>query len=954
MMSERRYTFGKFELIPDRRLLLGADQRPIRVGGRAFDLLVALVERAGEIVGREELIAAAWPNTVAVGDTSLRVHIAALRKALGEDGEDHASPKLITNVQGRGYCFVAPLTGKPPPDLVPSVPPPTPAKRSLPQLVGRVIGREASVETIAANVERLRIVTIAGPGGIGKTTVALQVASAIAERFADGVVFADLTAASQDSMVPGVLAAALGQPVNSSDVSTGLVELLRDKTILVVLDNCEHVIDAATALAEALCQTRGVHVLATSREILRATGEWVHRLPPLGLQLATGIAPTAAEALRAPAVELFVERASSGLGGYVLTDVDAPIVAEICRNLDGMALAIELAAGSIATMGLRGLAASLANSLAVLTQGRRTALPRHQTLRATLNWSYELLTPPEKAVFRRLAIFNGPFTLEAAQAVAALEDLPGATVNACVGSLVAKSLIGADLQGAVARYRFLVTSRAFAQEKLGATDEHDRAARGHAAYYQVLFQRAESEWETRPTAVWLADYAVHMPNVSVALERLFAPGGDAGVGAALTVAAVPLWLELSQMDECLQWVQRALAAVEAEPVVHRRRRMQLYAALNLADMRTHATLPTGPDAWNTVLEIAGELGDVDYQLRALRALWVAWHNRGEPRVALEYADRFCRLEAETEVPEQRIGRRLLARSLHLLGRLAEARVEVTAMLDHYVAPSLRSHVARFSFDQRVSARITLAPILFVQGHPAQALREMEDVIAGALADGHRLSLINALADGACPIALWAGDLAAAERYMALFEETTRTWALDVWRIYAECFRGELLIRSGDTATGVALLRRATAALQRSDFVLFRTTFLGTLAQGLADLGRIEEGLAVIGEGLGQCERTGEAWFKPELMRIHGLLLQHQGDALAAEACYWQSLRESECQGALSWSLRVATEMARLLRQQGREGEAISILVPVYQRIRVEFATPDVAAASTLLSELGLA
>jgi predicted ATPase len=188
----------------------------------------------------------------------------------------------------------------------------------------------------------------------------------------------------------------------------------------------------------------------------------------------------------------------------------------------------------------------------------------------------------------------------------------------------------------------------------------------------------------------------------------------------------------------------------------------------------------------------------------------------------------------------------------------------------------------------------------------------------------------------------------------LFEETTRTWALDVWRIYAECFRGELLIRSGDTATGVALLRRATAALQRSDFVLFRTTFLGTLAQGLADLGRIEEGLAVIGEGLGQCERTGEAWFKPELMRIHGLLLQHQGDALAAEACYWQSLRESECQGALSWSLRVATEMARLLRQQGREGEAISILVPVYQRIRVEFATPDVAAASTLLSELGLA
>jgi predicted ATPase len=795
-------------------------------------------------------------------------------------------------------------------------------------------------------------VTIAGVGGIGKTTVAVLVASAVGERFSGGIIFADLTAATEDWMVPGVLAAALGHPVNSSDLAAGLAEVLRDQKLLVVLDNCEHVIEAATALAEALCQTPCVHVLATSREILRAAGEWVHRLAPLGLPSAAIVAPTAADALRAPAVQLFVERVSSRLGGYAVTDSDAPVVAEICRKLDGMPLAIELAAGSVDTLGLRGLADSLSDSLAVLSQGRRTALPRHQTLRATLEWSYELLSASEKAVFRRLALFNGHFTLEAAEAIATGEDLPGPAGGECVRSLVAKSLVVADPQEASIRYRLLGTSRAFAREKLETTMERDRVARRYAAYYQALFARAETEWETRPTTEWLADYVFHIPNVSVALERLFAPDGDTSAGIALTVAAVPLWLELSQTDECLRWLPRALAVMEADPSAHRRQRMQLYAAVSLANMRSSSELPNKTAAWTTVLEVAEELGDVDYQLRAMRALWVAWNNHGEPRVALEFADRFCCLEAETEVAEHRIGRRLRARSLYLLGRPAEARAEITAMLDHYVAPTLRSHVARFHFDQRVSARITLAPILFVQGHAGQALREMADIVAEALASGHRLSVVNALADGACPIALWANDLAAAERYMALFEETARAWPRDVWRCYAECFRGELLIRSGDTVAGVALLRRATEVLQRLEFVLFRTAFLGTLAQGLANLGRVEEGLLVVSDALSHCERTGEAWYMPELMRIRGLLLHHEGDVPAAEACYRQSLREAGRQGTLSWMLRSATDMARLLCQQGRNTEAVAILVPVHDRMRGDSAVPDVAVASALLAAIG--
>src|SRR6266849_6277736 len=402
-MDEHAISFGPYRLLASQRLLLEGDQ-PVRLGSRAFDILAALVERAGEVVVKEELIARAWPKTF-VEEANLKFQVSGLRRALGDGQGGH---RYVVTVPGRGYNFVAPVRLQEPAQ-VPLPPTIAPAGvHNLPLATTRMIGRHEAVAALVSRLSRQRLLTIAGPGGIGKTTLALAVAERMIASYEHGVWLVDLAPLGNPRLVPSAVATVLGLDVRSEDPLPGLVAGLRDRRmLLLLLDNCEHVIDAAASLAAAvLSGAPGVNILTTSREPLGVAGEHTHRLGPLGLPQPSSRL-TAAEAAVFPAVQLFVERVTAIVEDFALTDANAPLVVEICRRLDGLPLAIEFAAPRVAVLGVEGLVARLDGSLPLWGARRRTAMPRHRTMRAVLDWSYGLLSEDDRRFFRALGTFSG-------------------------------------------------------------------------------------------------------------------------------------------------------------------------------------------------------------------------------------------------------------------------------------------------------------------------------------------------------------------------------------------------------------------------------------------------------------------------------------------------------------------------------------------------------------------
>jgi predicted ATPase/DNA-binding winged helix-turn-helix (wHTH) protein len=937
-------SFGPFRLVPQARLL-EKDGAPVRVGGRALDLLIFLAERRGEVVSKRDLVKGVWAN-LHVDEGSLRFHLTALRKALGETGMD---ARYIVNVAGRGYCFAAPL---PEPQPVAPTTQVSPA-RSLPSPHPSLIGRAEAIEKISAELLLHRFVTIVGPGGIGKTSVAVAVGHAQRTEFGEQLLFVDFSALRDVGLVAGSINAALGLTVTSQDPVSSLLAALRGRHMLLILDSCEHLVDALASLVERIVRDLPeVHVLATSRESLRAEGERVYRLLPLECPPESdGHGPI--DVLAYPAVQLFMDRVSAATGGFRLEDEEVPIVADICRRLDGIALAIELAAGRVNAYGIAGTASLLNNRFSLLWPGRRTAIPRHRTLGAAIGWSYDLLPAVESAILRRLAIFAGPFTLEAVLAVSEDENADHSEAIESIGNLVAKSLISRPSHDSSPRYRLLDTTRAYCLDKLNEAKETDIVARRHAQYFRHLFEQAESEWETRPIPEWLAVYGFHMGNLRTALDWAFSPSGDAALGVSLTIAAVPLWTRLSLFRECRDRAEKALAHLDKDVPDYARVRMQLSAAIGWSLMYGEGRARDAGAALATTLELAEQLGDKDYRLRALWGLCIDQFNNGHFGKALEFAQRFMdAAETSADQTDRLLADRLMAVSLHYLGDQNGARRHIDRV--HASLDVLEGKPRTFPLDLRSSTQYFRARILWLQGLADQATALVSQNIQEGAANGHPLTFCSVLGQSACPIALLAGDFETAKRHATALLEHTERYEIRLWRLWAGAFRAAVLAKAGDTETALPLLR---SELDRAGDARLLPRFLllhGELAICLGNANEVRQGLEVVEDALARCNRRQEQWYVPELLRIKGELILKDGKRSpmsSAEGCFGEALELAEQQGALFWKLRTTIGLARLRIGQDRQAEARRLLGSALGSFVDGVQTADMREARTLLDSL---
>ncbi|QXI26021.1 ATP-binding protein [Pseudomonas vanderleydeniana] len=917
---EQAVRFGPYRTYPAQRLIMEGD-RPLRLGRRAMDILLILLEHAGQLVSKQELIARVWPDSV-VEDINLRVHMAALRKALG-DGQ--AGQRYIVTVAQRGYSFVAPCQL----DMIEQQPEDgAPVSHNLPVRRTRMIGRQALLAGMVRHFSHQRFITLVGPGGIGKTTVALSVAEQLIGHYRDGIRLLDLAPLDNPAMVATHLATLLEVPLPENEPTASIVACLRERQMLLVIDNCEHLLDAVAPLCESLLRgAPQVHILATSRESLRAEGEFVQRLesldcPPLLATL------DRERALDFPALQLFVERAMASQDSFELTQEHLPQAIEICRRLDGIPLAIELAAAQVADLGLHGLLAQLQDSFRLLTQGSHAPLGRHQTLRATLDWSFELLSPTEQTCLRRLGIFRGGFTLASAAAVIMGANVEVSEVFAAITQLVAKSLLNVEVGDEDVFYRLLDTTRSYALEKLELACELPGTRRRHAERCLALMEQAQAEWESTPTERWIERYARGLEDLRAALEWGLGPNGPQGLAIRLTAASAPLWQELSLPKEQGDHVRKALQLLErmSRPSPHLTIALKL--ALGNACYHTHGGSAETIASFSSAQALAEYHGDLGGQLKAVSGHMTANLSSGNYRLALEQSRQFDQL-ALSDTPLSLGTQRLRVLALHYSGDQTRARALAEQVLQRLAQ---NDHVNRFTrdfgvqYDQSVAALTVLARILWLQGLPEQAWRTARQALDLALQVNHGTSICYTLALSGCLIPYYNGDIGTARELLQLLLEQAQKHSVALFQNWGLQYAQVLAMQPP------ANLMPTNSGLVKEIMVTLDSRFIDdTLFE------RAESGAA--------------GWSSAEILRAQAekLLAQRQMDA--AESLLLKAISVAQDQGALTWELRSATSLARLWQQQGRYCAAHELLAAVHGRFGEGCNMPDLLDAAQLLQTL---
>jgi len=616
--------FGRFELHPGERLLL-ADGQPVDVGPRAFDLLKVLVERAGKLVTKGELLDRVWPNLV-VEENNLQVQVSTLRKILG--------PDAIATIPGHGYRFTLNLVQDD--ESAPAAPSQqaAPAKHNLPEQLSSFVGRMRELAEIKALLQKTRLLTLVGLGGMGKTRLSLEAAADVVGEYPDGVWFVELAPLTDAKLVAQAVATVLGvREEPGRPVLEAVLKHVKERRLLLLLDSCEHLVQACAEFAKQFLQS-GPHlqILATSRERLNLGGETTYPVPALAMS-----EPDPAIALdalsRYEAVHLFVDRAKAAQPAFRLTHQNAAAVADICHRVDGIPLAIELAAARVRAMSVEKIAERLGDRFHLLTRGDRTALPHRQTLRALIDWSHEHLTGNERALLRRLTVFPGTFTLEAAEAVGAGGDVAEADVLDLLTELIEKSMVVVESMGE--RYRLLDTVREYAQGQLDESGERERARTRHLDFYLAFAEGARPHFFGAEQGVWFKRLDPERENVLAAHAWSGHAEGGAELGLRLVYAVSLYWIHRGALDLGYRTTREAIALAPAE-VRSLARCRALHVAAQFASIMGRYTeaLPYGEEE----LSIAREIGDETRVVLALLSQGMQFSGLGQLGESRRYAE----------------------------------------------------------------------------------------------------------------------------------------------------------------------------------------------------------------------------------------------------------------------------------------------------------------------------
>ena len=945
--DEEWLLFGPFRVSPAQRALLRGDE-PILIGSRALDLLIALLERRGEVVDKRELMQRVWSG-MTVEDGSLRWHLSVLRKALG-DGDDGA--RYIANQFGRGYSFVAPVRRErrnevilAPLDI--AMPAANPVYE-LPPLLPRMIGREDDLQNLIRLLMRSRFTTVLGGAGIGKTTVAVSAAHRMAAQFDGRTLFIDLSSISDPALVPTLVASAFNLNIPTEDPTPAIISFLAEQRLLLVLDNCEHVIDGASRLAEQLYwDAPKVHILATSREALNVEGEYILRLE--GLRYSESpLDETVQALLDYPAVELFMDRLMSRGDVAATTEADIVIIAEMCRKLDGSALGIELAASRVPTYGLHQTADLLGKQFSLSWQGRRTARPRQQTLQATLDWSFALLSKDEQTALCWLSIFVGHFTLAAAMMVLVDETHCSEQVHASLQGLAAKSLLSSDHSRGATEYRLLELTRAYADARLHSSGDYRRCAARHAAY---VLSEIQARYAGLSEAAEPKSLERIVGNVRAALEWSLGSSGDVEIGVSLAASASPYLLEQSLLTECRTWCERGIAALHGNsspPSLE----MELQAGLGLSTMFTHGNTEVARLALNRALDLAQIIDSPVDQLRIMGRLQIFHERIGEYHESLAWAERAAGIAAIIGNDDaMSVAYSLLGISHHLMGNQQQA-AELFQNSLQISPPSLKLRTVHWGFDHRNRSGIGLARARWLLGEPDRALTISETMIREAASLQHPVTHCIALI-WAVSVHTWRGEYEDAARQIDIFSELAEFHGLGPYRMLAKGFRGELMVRSGDIESGLALIEETLTRLHQVRYELVTTSFMLTVVDGLMQLGRFQEAQERVEACITNSCRNGDMFTLAELLRLKGRALNQMAGATAAEPIFIESIRLSQSQSALSWELRGARDLAQLWLDQGRASEAYALLAPVRARFKEGSTTKDLRDVDAFLAQLEL-